>query len=178
MEKCVQGNHQRRLTQPADCWEEHIRFVPKPQKPFHLPRTSWVQEHLTSLATALQKELKRKVQKLMLFKSWSFTRCVERPVKDPPLWCIWTGYPNRSCVYYIQSSPYGWQWGGCSPTAQVSVLSDTICTGCMYDFTYNDKPSPSSSQEDSQKAHAYQLIPVSFLLFLKPKITFPLIHQP
>lgn len=69
MEKCVQSNHQRRLTQTPDCCEVHIRFVPKPQRPFQLSGTSGVQEHLTSLATALLKQLKRKAHKLKLFKS-------------------------------------------------------------------------------------------------------------
>lgn len=66
-------------------------------------------------------------------------------------------------------------------TAQFYVLSDTLvitCTDCTYDFTCDNKPSPNNSQEDSQKAHTYQLIPVPFQLFLKLKTAFLLIHQP
>lgn len=126
MEKCFQSTHQRRVTQPADCCEGHIRFIPKPQRPFQLPGTSGVKEHLTSLATALLKQLKRKVHKLKLFKSWPFTCFVVRPMRDLPLWWMWKGCTDRSSVYYSQSSPNG-------PTAQVSVLSKafvTICTAC------------------------------------------------
>lgn len=47
----------------------------------------------------------------------------------------------------------------------------------MYGFTYDDKLSPNSSQEDSRKAHTYQLVPVPFHLFLKPNTAFPLIDQ-
>lgn len=101
-------------------------------------------------------------------------------MKGLPLWCILKGCPGRNCVVLSKVLQMGGSELAAAPQHRSLSLGHLggnlywLCNG----FTYNDKSSPSNSQKDSQMAHAYQLIPVSLLIFLKPKITFPLIHQP